>query len=164
MKRIISIFILIILCISFTSCATVGGHDYDNVTSVFIKRTFEEDNELTSYQYSVRYDGTDNSTVSFSALSFNLDGSITELTNYEVDEQMFLDAVKICKDNNVLNILKGYDPANLTPDNYTGVFYTVTLQFKDGSEAYGEYPAPSEWMNTLEEFFASKAEGILSEF
>ena len=158
-RRIFAVLMLIVLAFGLVSCSGASS-DYDEITSVFVRRLYEQEDVIGTFNYDVRYSDAEKTTVLFNGLNRNADGSITELTNYEVDEQVLEEARQICRKNDAISKIK--DGFEITQDNYTGVFYTVTLQFSDGTELSIEIPGTADWIDELVNFFVAKGEELVT--
>ncbi len=156
-KRIIAVLVLLVLMLGLVSCSS-NNLTYDKITSVFIRLELPEEDELTSFLYSVTKN-SENGEIVFNALSFNLDGSITELTNYPVDEAFLEDTRDFCREYNVLDAVKEWKPSEEHYEwEYTDKYYTVTLQFEDGTELYTN--AHTDWLDEMEQFFVNKIDEL----
>lgn len=164
-KKFFALFIMAIMLLSLASCANVSSYKYDDITSLFIRRELAEEDEVTSYAYSISVHPVTEGEFVLNALSFNLDGSITDLQNHPVDEATMNKTRDFCKEHKLIDYVENYnEEKENTPDAFEKVFYTITLQFKDGSEIYAEIQRDTDEITAIHDFMMEEINKALDSY
>ena len=164
-KRFFALFIIAVMMFSLASCANVSSYKYEDITSLFIRRELAEEDEVTSYAYSISVHPVTEGEYVLNALSFNLDGSITDLQNFPVDEATMNKTREFCKEHKLINYIENYnEETENTLDAFEKVFYTITIQFKDGSEIYVEIQRDTDEIIAIHDFMMEEINKALDSY